>query len=287
MLTQEIINKVVGAALLEDAPNGDVTSEHLIPADATAVAELSAREPGVFSGADVFIAAFKLTDPTVNIEMKIADGDKFEKGQQLAIISGPARAVLTAERIGLNFVQRMCGIASLTAQYVAKIAGTKATILDTRKTTPGLRAFERLAVLNGGGRNHRFSLSDQVMAKDNHLAVLTRGGKDLTTELRRVRTELPAGIKLEVEVDRLDQIPPVLAAEVDIIMLDNFSLEDLRKGVQLIDGKCVVEASGGVNLETVSEIAKTGVDVISVGALTHSARALDLGLDITLDVKSA
>jgi nicotinate-nucleotide pyrophosphorylase (carboxylating) len=287
MLTQEIINKVVGAALLEDAPNGDVTSEHLIPADATAVAELSAREPGVFSGADVFIAAFKLTDPTVNIEMKIADGDKFEKGQQLAVISGPARAVLTAERIGLNFVQRMCGIASLTAQYVAKIAGTKAAILDTRKTTPGLRAFERQAVLNGGGRNHRFSLSDQVMAKDNHLAVLTRGGKDLTTELRRVRTELPAGIKLEVEVDRLDQIPPVLAAEVDIIMLDNFNLEDLRKGVQLIDGKCVVEASGGVNLETVSEIAKTGVDVISVGALTHSARALDLGLDITLDVKSA
>lgn len=287
MLTQDIINKVVGAALLEDAPNGDVTSEHLIPADATAVAELSAREPGVFSGADVFIAAFKLTDPTVNIEMKIADGDKFEKGQQLAVISGPARAVLTAERIGLNFVQRMCGIASLTAQYVAKIAGTKAAILDTRKTTPGLRAFERQAVLNGGGRNHRFSLSDQVMAKDNHLAVLTRGGKDLTTELRRVRTELPAGIKFEVEVDRLDQIPPVLAAEVDIIMLDNFSLEDLRKGVQLIDGKCVVEASGGVNLETVAEIAKTGVDVISVGALTHSARALDLGLDITLDAKSS
>lgn len=287
MLTQEIINKVVGAALLEDAPNGDVTSEHLIPADATAVAELCAREPGVFSGADVFIAAFKLTDPTVTIEMKIADGDTFEKGQQLAIITGPARAVLTAERIGLNFVQRMCGIASLTAQYVAKIAGTKAAILDTRKTTPGLRAFERQAVLNGGGRNHRFSLSDQVMAKDNHLAVLTRGGKDLTTELRRVRAELPPGIKLEVEVDRLDQIPPVLAAEVDIIMLDNFSLEDLRKGVQLIDGKCVVEASGGVNLETVAEIAKTGVDVISVGALTHSARALDLGLDITLDAKGA
>ena len=286
MLTQEIINKVVGAALLEDAPNGDVTSEHLIPADATAVAELSAREPGVFSGADVFIAAFKLTDPTVNIEMKISDGDKFEKGQQLAVISGPARAVLTAERIGLNFVQRMCGIATLTAQYVAKIAGTKAAILDTRKTTPGLRAFERQAVLNGGGHNHRFSLSDQVMAKDNHLAVLTRGGKDLTTELRRVRAELPTGIKLEVEVDRLDQIPPVLAAEVDIIMLDNFNLEDLQKGVQLIDGKCVVEASGGVNLETVSEIAKTGVDVISVGALTHSARALDLGLDITLEAKT-
>jgi nicotinate-nucleotide pyrophosphorylase (carboxylating) len=177
----------------------------------------------------------------------------------------------------------MSGIATLTSQYVSKIAGTKANILDTRKTTPGLRAFERQAVLNGGGRNHRFSLSDMVMAKDNHLAVLTRGGKDLTTELKRVRAELPANIKLEVEVDRLDQIPAVLAAEVDIIMLDNFSLEDLRKGVELINGQCTVEASGGVNLETVGEIAKTGVDVISVGALTHSARALDLGLDVKIN----
>lgn len=283
MLTQELINQVVSAALKEDAPNGDVTSEHLIPSDATAVAELAAREPGVFSGAAVFIAAFKLTNASVQVEMKIKDGEKFEKGQLLAVVTGPARAVLTAERIGLNFVQRMCGVATLTAAYVAKVAGTKANILDTRKTTPGLRAFERQAVVNGGGRNHRFSLSDMVMAKDNHLAVLTRGGKDLTTELKRVRAELPANIKLEVEVDRLDQIAAVLAAEVDIIMLDNFSLEDLRKGVELIAGKCVVEASGGVNLETVGEIAKTGVDVISVGALTHSARALDLGLDVKIN----
>jgi nicotinate-nucleotide pyrophosphorylase (carboxylating) len=283
MLTQEIIDEVVGAALKEDAPNGDVTSEHLIPAEATAQAELAAREPGVFSGAEVFKAAFKLTDPAVKVEMKINDGERFEKGQLLAVVTGPARAVLTAERIGLNFVQRMCGIATLTASYVAKVAGTKANILDTRKTTPGLRAFERQAVLNGGGRNHRFSLSDMVMAKDNHLAVLTRGGKDLTAELKRVRTELPKEIKLEVEVDRLDQIAPVLAADVDIIMLDNFSIEDLKKGVEQIAGKCVVEASGGVNLETVGEIAKTGVDVISVGALTHSARALDLGLDVKIN----
>jgi nicotinate-nucleotide pyrophosphorylase (carboxylating) len=282
MLTPETIQKVVAAALLEDAPEGDITSEHLIPADAKAVAELVARESGVFSGTEVFEAAFKLTDATVKVEMKIVDGQKFESGQLLAVVTGPARAVLTAERIGLNFVQRMCGIATLTSQYVAKIAGTKAAILDTRKTTPGLRAFERHAVLNGGGRNHRFSLSDQVMAKDNHLAVLTSGGKDLTSELRRVRSELPSGIKLEVEVDRLEQIPAVLAADVDIIMLDNFKLEDLRKGVDLIGGKCVVEASGGVNLDTVGEIAKTGVDVISVGALTHSARALDLGLDIRI-----
>ena len=283
MLTEKLINDVVGAALREDAPNGDVTSEHLIPPGASAVAVLAAREPGVFSGSAVFVAAFKLTDPSVLVEMHIEDGSTFVAGQKLATITGPARAVLTAERIGLNFTQRMCGIATLTAQYVAKVAGTKANILDTRKTTPNLRAFERQAVLDGGGRNHRFSLSDMVMAKDNHLAVLTAGGKDLTTELKRVKAELPAGVKLEVEVDRIDQIAPVLAAAVDIIMLDNFSLSDLREGVALIGGKCVVEASGGVNLETVGEIAKTGVDVISVGALTHSARALDLGLDVNIE----
>ncbi len=283
MLTEKIITDVVGAALHEDAPNGDVTSQHLIPESATATAVLAAREAGVFSGTAVFIAAFKLTDPSVQVEMHINDGDHFVAGQKLATIKGSARAVLTAERIGLNFTQRMCGIATLTAQYVAKVQGTSANILDTRKTTPNLRAFERQAVLDGGGRNHRFSLSDMVMAKDNHLAVLTAGGKDLTTELKRVKSELPAGMKLEVEVDRLDQIAPVLAADVDIIMLDNFSLADLREGVAQVGGRCLVEASGGVNLETVAEIAKTGVDVISVGALTHSARALDLGLDLTIE----
>ena len=283
MLTEKLITDVVGAALREDAPNGDVTSEHLIPASATATAVLAAREPGVFSGSAVFVAAFKLTDSSVQVKMHIKDGEAFVAGQKLATIKGPARAVLTAERIGLNFTQRMCGIATLTAQYVAKVEGTGANILDTRKTTPNLRAFERQAVLDGGGRNHRFSLSDMVMAKDNHLAVLTAGGKDLTSELKRVKAELPAGVKLEVEVDRIDQIAPVLAADVDIIMLDNFSLADLREGVALIAGKCLVEASGGVNLDTVGEIAKTGVDVISVGALTHSARALDLGLDVNIE----
>jgi nicotinate-nucleotide pyrophosphorylase (carboxylating) len=283
MLDQQLINSVVGAALREDAPNGDVTSEHLIPADATATADLVAREPGVFSGADVFIAAFKLTDNKIAVDMKIGDGQDFSAGQVLAVISGSARSILTAERIGLNFVQRMSGIATLTSKFVTKVAGTKAKILDTRKTTPNLRAFERQAVLDGGGHNHRFSLSDQVMAKDNHLAVLTRGGKDLTTELRRVKNELAANIKLEVEVDRLEQIPSVLAAGVDIIMLDNFELADMKKGVELINGACVVEASGGVNLETVADIAKTGVDVISVGALTHSARALDLALDVEIN----
>jgi nicotinate-nucleotide pyrophosphorylase (carboxylating) len=282
MLSNQIIEEVVQRALNEDAPWGDVTSEHLIPATAIATAELAAREAGVFSGADVFAAAFLLTDPSLDVQLFLEDGDSFVAGQELGVVTGSARSVLTAERIGLNFVQRMSGIATLTAKYVEAVAGTKARIVDTRKTTPGLRAFERHAVVSGGGRNHRFSLSDAVMAKDNHLAILTAGGKDLTTELRRVKNELPHTMKLEVEVDRLDQIPPVLAAGVDIIMLDNFNLDDLRAGVALIDGKAIVEASGGVNLDTVAAIAATGVDVISVGALTHSARALDLGLDVQI-----
>jgi nicotinate-nucleotide pyrophosphorylase (carboxylating) len=282
MLSSQIIEEVVQRALNEDAPWGDVTSERLIPASATATAELSAREAGVFCGADVFAAAFLLTDPSLDVQLFLEDGDTFVAGQELGVVSGSARAVLTAERIGLNFAQRMSGIATLTAKYVAAVAGTKARIVDTRKTTPGLRAFERHAVVSGGGRNHRFSLSDAVMAKDNHLAILTAGGKDLTTELRRVKSELPHTMKLEVEVDRLDQIPAVLAAGVDIIMLDNFNLDDMRTGVALIAGKAIVEASGGVNLDTVAAIAATGVDVISVGALTHSARALDLGLDVQI-----
>ncbi|MEY4043256.1 MAG: hypothetical protein RL529_823 [Actinomycetota bacterium] len=282
MLSNQIIEEVVQRALNEDAPWGDVTSEHLIPATAIATAELAAREAGVFSGADVFAAAFLLTDPSLDVQLFLEDGDSFVAGQELGVVTGSARSVLTAERIGLNFVQRMSGIATLTAKYVEAVAGTEARIVDTRKTTPGLRAFERHAVVSGGGRNHRFSLSDAVMAKDNHLAILTAGGKDLTTELRRVKNELPHTMKLEVEVDRLDQIPQVLAAGVDIIMLDNFNLDDLRAGVALIDGKAIVEASGGVNLDTVAAIAATGVDVISVGALTHSARALDLGLDVQI-----
>jgi nicotinate-nucleotide pyrophosphorylase (carboxylating) len=282
MLTTKIIADVVQRALDEDAPWGDATSEHLIPANATATAVLNAREDGVFAGAEVFAAAFELTDPSIEVDLLVADGQRFVAGQRLATITGPARGVLTAERIGLNFVQRMSGIATLTAEYVSRIAGTKARIADTRKTTPGLRAFERHAVVCGGGHNHRFSLSDAVMAKDNHLAVLTAGGKDLTTELARVKAALSHTMKLEVEVDRIDQIAPVLAAGVDIIMLDNFSVDQLREGVALIGERAIVEASGGVNLNTVAAIAATGVDVISVGALTHSARALDLGLDIEL-----
>ena len=284
MLTTATIDRVVRAALDEDAPWGDLTSESLIPADAVAEATLEAREPGVFSGGAVFTAAFRLCDPTLEVELLVADGDAFEQGATLATVRGPARALLTAERIGLNFVQRMSGIATLTARYVAEVAHTKARIADTRKTTPGLRAFERHAVRAGGGHNHRFSLSDAVMAKDNHLAVLTRDGTSVTDALRAAIARLPHTTHVEVEVDRLDQIEAVLDAGIGTIMLDNFSLDDLRTGVAQVAGRATVEASGGVDLTTVRAIAETGVDVISVGALTHSARALDLGLDLRVDL---
>lgn len=283
MLTKQIIDEAVGRALQEDAPWGDVTSQYLIPDESLAVATLEAREPGVMAGSEVFAAAFRLVDDSVIVQLLVADGQTFVAGQTLATVSGPARAVLTGERVALNFVQRMAGIATTTSKYVAAVSGTKARIVDTRKTTPGLRAFEKHSVRVGGGHNHRYSLSDAVMAKDNHLAILTRGGKDLTTELLRVRTELGHTTHIEVEVDRLDQLDAVIAAKVDTIMLDNFSLEDMATGVSKIAGRAVVEASGGVNLDTVAAIATTGVDVISVGALTHQIRSLDLGLDIRID----
>ena len=277
------IDRIVTAALDEDAPWGDLTSETLIPASATAAAELVAREPGVLSGVEVFAAAFRLTDPRIVVELLAADGDPFEGGDVLARVQGPARGILTAERVGLNLVQRMSGVATLTARYVAAVAGTGARIVDTRKTTPGLRSLERQAVRDGGGHNHRRSLSDAVMAKDNHLAVLTSGGRDLATALRDARERMPHTAHLEVEVDRLDQLDAVLAGGADTIMLDNFTLDDLRAGVERIGGRAMVEASGGVSLDTVAAIAATGVDVISVGALTHSARALDLGLDVVIE----
>ena len=279
MLTDAAIENVVFAALEEDAPWGDVTSELFVPSTAVATAELNAREPGVFSGGAVIVATFAAVDPEVSVELMVADGDHFAAGDVIAVVSGPARSVLRGERVALNLVQRMSGIATLTAQFVALTEGTTARIVDTRKTTPGLRALERHAVVCGGGHNHRFSLSDAVLAKDNHLAVLTGS---VTDAIRAARAQLGHTMHLEVEVDRLDQIEPVLAGGVDTIMLDNFTVDELRAGVAQVAGRALVEASGGVSLETVAAIAATGVDIISVGALTHSVRALDLGLDVVV-----
>jgi len=279
MLERRQIQRVVDLALDEDAPFGDLTSQTLVPETAVARADLVAREPGVFAGAEVFEVAMTTLDPSVKVTLDASDGDRFDTGAVLARVEGPARAVLQAERVALNLVQRMTGIATLTAAYVEAVSGTGARVVDTRKTTPGLRALERHAVRCGGGHNHRYSLSDAVMAKDNHLAVIP----DLTAALRQAKADLPHTTHIEVEVDRLEQLEAVLeSGAAGTIMLDNFSLDDLRTGVVTIAGRALVEASGGITLDTIAEVARTGVDVISVGALTHSVRALDLGLDITV-----
>ncbi|PZF38152.1 MULTISPECIES: carboxylating nicotinate-nucleotide diphosphorylase [unclassified Curtobacterium] len=278
------LRRVIETALEEDAPWGDVTSETLIPAEATATATLGAREPGVLSGGAVFVAVMHAVDPAIHAVVHVADGTRFVAGDVLATVTGSARAVLRAERVALNLVQRMSGIATTTAAHVAAAAGTSARIVDTRKTTPGLRALERYAVRCGGGHNHRTSLSDAVLAKDNHLAVLLAGGIGIGDAIAQARQRLGHTVHVEVEVDRIDQIEPVVAAGVDTIMLDNFTPDELVTGVGIVAGRALVEASGGVSLDTVAAIAATGVDVISVGALTHSARALDLGLDIDVAV---
>jgi nicotinate-nucleotide pyrophosphorylase (carboxylating) len=279
------VREILERAFAEDAPSGDITSQLLIPAEAQATAVLNARVPGVFSGGSVFRDAMLMVDPDTQVELLVADGEAFAAGTKLARVTGRARSVLLAERVGLNLAQRMSAIATKTAEFVALAAGTKARITDTRKTTPGLRVLERYAVRCGGGANHRYSLSDAVLAKDNHLAVMTGGDPARLTELLAgAKAQLGHTTHFEVEVDSAEQIEPVLAAGVDTIMLDNFSIEELRAGVRQVAGRAVVEASGNVNLRTVADIAAAGVDVISVGALTHSVTALDLGLDVELTV---
>ena len=278
MLTSETIRTAVAAALREDAPWGDITAEAAIPAEATLRVAVVAREPGVFAGGAVIDEAFRQV--SVAVTELAPEGTRFVAGERLAVVEGPARAILTAERTALNFAQRMSAIATLTARFV-ELAGP-ARIADTRKTTPGLRAFEKHAVRVGGGTNHRFGLSDAVMVKDNHLAALgvaQASATELTAALRGLRERVGHTTSIIVEVDRLDQVEAVVNAGVDTILLDNFTLADVRAAVELIAGRVTVEASGNVTLETVAEIAATGVDVISVGAITHSAGVLDLGLD--------
>lgn len=301
MLTTATIESALRFALDEDAPWGDITGDTFVPAGASAKAALRAREAGVFAGGEVFARAFSLVDADVEVSVSVADGTIFSPGDTLATVTGPARAVLRAERIALNFCQRMSGIATLTKAFVDAAASTTAVsntgasntaasdtaghsvrIADTRKTTPGLRAFEKHAVVCGGGHNHRFGLSDAVMVKDNHLAVLAGKGADVAAAIRSARARLSHTTTIEVEVDRLEQIEAVLDGGADIIMLDNFSLADLRTGVELIARRAIVEASGNITLDTVADIAATGVDVISSGALTHSVCAIDLGLDLDL-----
>lgn len=273
------IRRAVQLALAEDIGSGDATTLATVPANATAKALLCAREPLIVAGIEFAESAFKQLSPKIKTEKKFSDGMQANAGDTLLTISGPARAILTAERVALNFVQRLSGVATLTSQFVAAIKGTRAQILDTRKTTPGWRRFEKYAVSCGGGCNHRLGLFDMVLIKDNHLAALRNEKPNaIAAAVARAREKFPK-LKIEVEADTLEQVEQAVNACADFILLDNMDLKQLRMAVKIVRGRVKTEASGGVNLKTVRAIAGTGVDFISVGALTHSARAVDVGLD--------
>lgn len=274
-----LLDTAVRAALDEDLGRaGDITSQATIPADMQASAVMAARKPGVIAGLAIAEAAFRIVDPSLRFEALVEDGAKVPAKTAVARISGNARAILTAERVALNYTCRLSGIATLTAEYVALVAHTHAKICCTRKTTPGLRAFEKYAVRCGGAMNHRFGLDDAFLIKDNHIAVA--GGT--RAALRAAKAAAGHLVKVEIEVDNLDQLREVVEEGADFVLLDNMSVDDMREAVKICAGRVKLEASGGINKDTVKGIAETGVDLISSGALTHSAPILDLGLDIEI-----
>jgi len=275
-LTKQETTALVAAALQEDDTRHDITTAATVLSDRRARCRLVPRQTGIIAGLALAHEAFEQLDKAVTIRIEHEDGTRIEPARPVMFLSGHARGILSAERVALNFVQRLSGIATLTARYVEAIAGTGAHILDTRKTTPGWRRLEKYAVRCGGGLNHRMYLSSSILIKDNHLAAVDG---EIALAVKRTRAVGPAGIKVEVECDRLDQVKTAIDAGVDVIMLDNMRLDDLREAVALVDGRAVTEASGGITLDTVRPIAEMGVNWISVGALTHSAPALDLALD--------
>ena len=273
------IRRAVAAALAEDIGSGDVTTQATVPARAQISAVMRAREPLVVAGLAIAEATFRKLSRAIRIKRLTTEGQRVKAGAGLLKLSGSARAILSAERVALNFVQQLSGVTTLTAQFVDAVKGTGAHILDTRKTTPGWRRFEKYAVACGGGRNHRFGLHDLVLIKDNHLAALRDAKPNaIAAAVQSARKNYPK-LKVEVEADTLAQVAEAVDAGADIILLDNMTLAELRRAVKLVAGRAKTEASGGVNLKTVRAIAETGVDFISVGALTHSARAVDIGLD--------
>jgi len=275
-LPDAIVEKAVAESLAEDLGlGGDITTEATIPAGTRASAVIAARKAGTVAGVQLAKAAFKTLDPFIEFETVVGDGGKVQAGSVIARVSGDARALLTAERTALNFLGHMSGIATLTARYVEAVAGTKARIIDTRKTTPGLRALEKFAVRCGGGVNHRFGLFDAVLIKDNHIEAA--GG--IGPALERARRHAGHMVKVEIEVTSLDELDDALKLAPDAVLLDNMPPDLLKAAVAEVAERVITEASGGVSLETVRAIAETGVDLISVGALTHSAPVLDIGLD--------
>ena len=274
-LDKDVYLPLVRSALAEDVGSGDVTTMALIAQGSFASGVIVAKEPLVVAGVDLAIASFRELEKSIDFSVEVLDGQDGDFFQPLIRIHGPARALLTAERTALNFVQRLSGIATLTAKFVQQVSGTNTKILDTRKTIPGWRVLEKYAVACGGGINHRFGLYDQVMIKDNHLVAV---GGNIKKAVKCARENYPK-LKIEVEADTVEQAKTAAEAGADIILLDNMSCEELSQSIELIRGRSKTEASGGITMDTVREIAETGVDYISIGALTHSAPAVDIGFD--------
>jgi nicotinate-nucleotide pyrophosphorylase (carboxylating) len=268
--------EIVRRALAEDIGTGDITTELTVDRNKRVGAAFIAKQAGVIAGIDIVEQTFLQLDPGITFIFDVEDGETVEPGDNIMTATGHAVAILTGERVALNFLQRLSGIATMTSRFAALAAGTKARIVDTRKTTPGLRAIEKYAVRVGGGRNHRFGLYDAIMIKDNHIQAA--GG--IATAVERALAQASHTLSITVECDTLEQVQEALGAGADILLLDNMSVDELREAVEMVDGQAMTEASGGVNEQTVGEIAQTGVDIISVGALTHSAPALDISLEL-------
>jgi nicotinate-nucleotide pyrophosphorylase (carboxylating) len=278
-LNDSRIGRLIEQALFEDVGFGDITSESLIPEEQLGKAEFIAKESGIISGLDVVNLVFSCVDGQVTFEPSVQDGALVEKGVSIGQLHGPVRSLLTGERVALNFLQRMSGIATLTHKYVHAVAGTKAKITDTRKTVPGLRMLDKKAVLDGGGVNHRFALDSMVLIKDNHIAA-AGGIRNAVVQCKNFLKQNEIDVKIEVETNSIAQVKELLEiGGIDRIMLDNYPLDLMKEAVKLINGAVEVEASGGINLQTIRPVAETGVDVISVGALTHSPKALDISLE--------
>ena len=280
MLTDAIIEEIVGHALREDHASEDVTTDALIPVGQQGIASLIAESPGILAGIDVAYKVFHMINPTLKIDGRIEDGSSMQAGDVIAIIEGEIADILKAERVALNFLQRLCGIATETNRYVEAVKGLPVCILDTRKTTPGLRVLEKYAVKIGGGTNHRMNLSDRILIKDNHLAALRYHGLNLQAIVAKARSNADSSLQIEVEVTTPHEASQAVEAGAHIIMLDNMSLEDMRLAVTLVHGRASIEASGGITMDSVRAVAETGVNFVSVGALTHSVKSLDISLDI-------
>lgn len=276
MEREYLIEKIISLAIEEDINTGDITTNALIPEESRATAEMTAKAPGIVSGLDIALRVFKYIDGTTVWTPLVKEGERVSKGDKIARIEGSYRALLTAERTALNILQRMSGIATATAIFVKELEGTNTRLLDTRKTAPGMRLLDKMAVKAGGATNHRMGLYDMALIKDNHIKVA--GG--ITNAVKQVRASIPAGIKIEVEVTDLNETREALAAGADIIMLDNMTNEAMAEAVKVIDRREETEASGNMNVQRLKEVAATGVDYISVGALTHSVTALDISMNI-------